>query len=89
MKERKKGSPKVGPLKEGDGSLISDKGRMSELFVGAFAPIFVEDDPERPHEDKTTDRRMDNICIRYSSVREVLLNLDSSSSAGPCAEVLS
>jgi len=65
---------------------------MNELFVGAFATVFVK-------EHQTTDLRMDDICIRYSAVREVLLNLASSSSAASdglhprllssCAEVLS
>ena len=65
---------------------------MNELFVSAFESVFVI-------EHQTTDLRMDNICIRYSALSEVLLNLASSSSAASyglhprlrssCAEVLS
>ena len=99
LRERKKGCPKVGPLRETNGSLISDKYRMSEVFAEAFASVFVTCHPNSPHDHQRSEIRMDDICIRYSSVRDVLNNLDGSSSPGPdglhpmvlnmCGEILS
>ena len=83
LRERKKGCPTIGPLKEEDGSLVVCTGRMSQLFVDSFASVFVSDVPASPHVHQLSETRMENITVGYSDVFELLKNLDGSSSAGP------
>ena len=55
MRERKKGCPKVCPFQEANGSLISDKYRMSEVFADAFASVVVTSHPNSPHDHQKSE----------------------------------
>ena len=99
LRERKKGCPSVGPLKDVNGALIASQDAMCDAFAEAFVSVYIEDDPSSPATHQTVLGEMENLVIDSSSVYRVLQGLDSSSSPGPdglhpmifksCAAVLS
>ena len=82
LRERKKGCPSVGPLRDSTGSLEQSNSGMSELFVDAFASVFVPTVPVNPHQYQQTNSQMLNVNVSYEAVKMVLEGLSPSSSAG-------
>ena len=83
LRARKKGCPSVGPLKDRDGLLTSEQAKMGEIFVEAFASVYIEDRPVSPHEYQSTSASMGDLELSYGAVFEKLKGLNASSSAGP------
>ena len=83
LRERKKGCPSVGPLKNQEGILVSDPQEMADILVEAFASVYVENLPQNPSVHQTSPSQMDDIVVGVEEVLKVLSNLDPSSALGP------
>ena len=83
LRERKKGCPTVGPLKNQAGDLVSDPQVMADILVRAFASVYVENLPTNPSIHQTASSRMNDIVVGVDEVLKVLSNLDPSSALGP------
>ena len=82
IRERKKGCPAVGPLKDADGTLVHNSYEISELFRKAFISVYVPDTPSSPCPYQQASTTMGELSVNCGSVLEVLLSLDGSSSPG-------
>ena len=82
LRERKKGCPSVGPLKDTTGSLVQSNIGMTELFAKAFSSVYVTSTPANPHPYQRSNLQMEDLDVSYDNVREILLGLSPSSSAG-------
>ena len=82
LRERKKGCPSVGPLKDFSGSLEQSDLGMSEIFADAFASVFVPAVPASPHQYQHSNSHMQDLTVSYETVRNVLEGISPSSSAG-------
>ena len=82
-RERKKGCPSVGPLRNQQGTLVSNPQEMADILVEAFASVYVEDQPQNPGAHQTSASQMDDIVVGVDEVLKVLSNLDPSSALGP------
>ena len=83
LRERKKGCPSVGPLKNQGGNLVGHPQEMANILVGAFASVYVENLPSNPSIHQTSSSQMNDIVIGVDEVLKVLSNLDPSSALGP------
>ena len=83
LRERKKGCPSVGPLRNQQGTLVSNPQEMADILVEAFASVYVEDQPQNPGAHQTSSCQMDDIVVGVDEVLKVLSNLDPSSALGP------
>ena len=98
LRERKKGCPSIGPLRDSAGTLIQTNCGMAEIFADAFSSVYVSEIPANPHPYQSTEAQMGEITISYEIVKQILENLSPSSSAGAdgvhpsvlchCAEVI-
>ena len=82
LRERKKGCPSVGPLKDEDGILVQEGYGMSELFADSFSSVYVEADPVEPHPSQVSEAHMEDLLVSYDMVLNVLLSLSPTSSSG-------
>ena len=82
IRRKKKGRPPVGPITMPYGA-VSDDLEMSELFADYFSSVFNGTDPVSPCTHQVFDGTMDPLTISYDSIRELLMDLDGSSAAGP------
>ena len=99
IRNKKVGCPSVGPLRLPSGEITDSPHEMAEIFAGAFASVFVPEDPGNPARFQFYPGTMDMITISHEDVFNVLTALDTHSSAGPdglhpsllkhCAEELS
>ena len=83
LRERKKGCPTVGPLKDSNGNLAHCRGEMAEMLAVAFSSVYVPTDPINPHPFQHTEESMGNLVVTYDAVRNILNGLSASSSSGP------
>ena len=83
IRKRKVGCPSVGPLKEEDGSLVTDQNRMGSLFATAFSSIYKADPPSSPSQSEQIDQHMEEFSIVYDKLLDKLMELNASSSPGP------
>ena len=83
LRERKRGCPSVGPLKNQGGTLVSEPQKMADILVEAFASVYVEDAPQNPSAHQIFHNQMSDIVVGVDEVSKVLSNLDSSSALGP------
>ena len=83
LRERKKGCPSVGPLRNSEGSLIYSNLEMSEEFARAFSAVYIATTPDRPSQYQFYDGSMEEISVSYDKVLTVLQALSSSTSPGP------
>ena len=83
IRSKKKGAPSVGPLRAGDGSVVSDPRGMSEVLVEAFSSVFDSGVPSCPLQVQTATASMDELDITYDKVVMLLRSLNESSSPGP------
>ena len=83
LRERKKGCPSVGPLKDEEGLLVQGAYEMSELFADSFSSVYVEVDPDEPYPFQICDASMEALSVSYDAVLDVLLSLSPTSSSGP------
>ena len=82
LRERKKGCPSVGPLRNTDSTLTHDSAGMSEQFADAFSSVYVASTPARPHAFQIYHGNLSELQITYDGVQEVLAVISPSSSAG-------
>jgi len=72
----------VGPLRSHAGELVTDESGMGEIFVQAFSSVFVREIPSEVFPFQTFDGYMEDVMLEYGSLKEILKNLDASTSAG-------
>ena len=99
LRDRKKGCPSIGPLRDTAGSLVQTNWGMSEIFADAFSSVYVSEVPANPHPYQTSNAQMEDLTVSYDTIKKILENLAPSSSAGAdgvhpsilhnCAEVIS
>ena len=82
IRNKKVGTPSVGPLKRPDGLLEEGCGAMAELFVDSFASVFKNDHPV-PSAHQHFYGSLESVNINITNVTEKLCVLDSDSSMGP------
>ena len=79
----KKGRPTIGPLKLGSGEIVRDNGEMSNVFVDAFAAVFVVDIPDQPVIVQPVGHVIGAFHFSVRVVRWALMALDTQTSMGP------
>ena len=84
LKSKTKSRTGVGPLKDTDGSLITDDKKISEKLNKFFASVFTIEDnssiPKRPLETATS---LDNVVFTKNKIREKINGLKATSAPGP------
>jgi Reverse transcriptase (RNA-dependent DNA polymerase)/Endonuclease-reverse transcriptase len=85
LKSKTKNRSPVGPLKDGQGSIVSDKKKMAEMLNSYFSSVFtVEGDEEVPKADNENCRtRLTDIQIDEAAVSKKIKDLKATSSPGP------
>ena len=82
LRDRKKGCPSIGPLRDTAGNLVQTNWGMSEIFADAFSSVYVSGVPAHPHPYQTANAQMEDLTVSYEVIRKILENLAPSSSAG-------
>ena len=82
LRQRKKGCPRVGPLRKEDSALTYDYAAMSELFADAFSSVYIPNAPANPYPYQTHNGSMEELVVTLDAVLEVLSSLSKTSSAG-------
>ena len=83
IRRRKIGCPSVGPLRSGNGEIVSTASEMCEMLVTSFSAVFVAETPRSIHDHQEFDGSFDDISLSPVAVVEALSRLDGSSAAGP------
>ena len=83
LRARRVGAPTVGPLKSASSNeLISDNGRMAELFVSSFASVF-RDARLTPFPNQSNSTEISQLDLSMEDVVRCLKQVNASSSMGP------
>ena len=80
---RKTGCPSVGPLRSGNGEVVSTASEMCEMLVTSFSAVFVAKTPSSIHNPQECDGTFDDVDLSPVAVVDVLPTLDCSLAAGP------
>ena len=83
IRQKKIGKPRVGPLRESSGQIISDSRNMAECFASSFSSVYSTDVLVEAAAHQVSDGNITDIEVTPGIVCAVLSSLDVSSSMGP------
>ena len=83
IRNKKVGSPAVGPIRLNSGSLTDSPEEMVEVFAYSFSSVFTKNCPSNPSPHQQYEGIIDNITFPVKHVHKALECLDGNSAMGP------
>ena len=83
LNSQRKTRPKIGPIKDGCGGIVTEPSVQANIFNAHYASVFTKSDDQPPSKEKVTDETIEDVEFSVETVKNLIIDLRDSASPGP------